>query len=378
MNVLINASSSRLGGGQTYLSNLLLHIPERHNLRIYILCDDALDLPTDRENIRRIRPRWPTHRPLMRTVWEYIALPDLLRALDIDVLFSPGGIINGRLPAGCKSVTMFRNMLPFVPALHAQYPLGWARLRLWILAKVLLRSLQRADHAIFISEYGHRFIEALTPVPLQRASVVYHGLSEHFKTAGSNKPDPPTAAAGAEYLAYVSIFDYYKNQLEVVRAFALVKQSRPTREKLLLVGLDDSPYAGEVRREIRDLELADDVILTGNISHEALPGLYAHAKLNLFASDCENCPNIMLEAMGSGRPLLASAVEPMPEFGAESVLYFDPSDPQNIAAKILEVIDDPVRLRQLGKLAAERAEGFSWSRATLQTWAAIEAVHRGK
>ena len=66
----------------------------------------------------------------------------------------------------------------------------------WILAKVLLRSLQRADHAIFISEYGHRFIEALTPVPLQRASVVYHGLSEHFKTAGSNKPDPPTAAAG--------------------------------------------------------------------------------------------------------------------------------------------------------------------------------------
>ena len=345
MKVLINALSIRYGGGQTHLSSLLHNTLEQDDLCIYILCDDSLQLPPDRSDIHRIKPRWPTRRPLGRAIWERLMLPILVRKLRCDVLFCPGGIVTGRLPNGCKSVAMFQNMLPFVPALHAQYPLGWARLRLWILAKVLLRSLQRADHAIFISEYGHRFIEALTPVPLQRASVVYHGLSEHFKTAGSNKPDPPTAAAGAEYLAYVSIFDYYKNQLEVVRAFALVKQSRPTREKLLLVGLDDSPYAGEVRREIRDLELADDVILTGNISHEALPGLYAHAKLNLFASDCENCPNIILEAMGSGRPLLALAVEPIPEFGAESLLYFDPSDPQNIAVKILEVIDDPVRLR---------------------------------
>jgi glycosyltransferase involved in cell wall biosynthesis len=84
----------------------------------------------------------------------------------------------------------------------------------------------------------------------------------------------------------------------------------------------------------------------------------------------------MLEAMGSGRPLLVSAKPPMPEFGGDAVLYFNPANPGDIAAKILEVIDDPQRQRQLGALAAERAENFSWRETTRQTWAVIEALHR--
>ena len=80
-----------------------------------------------------------------------------------------------------------------------------------------------------------------------------------------------------------------------------------------MVGPDHSPYTALVRREIRDLGLDGDVVVTGSVPYEDLPGLYAHAKLNVFASDCENCPNVMLEAMGSGRPLLVSAKPPMPE-----------------------------------------------------------------
>lgn len=376
MNVMINALSARLGGGQTYLRNVLDRTPERNDLCIYILCDDSLRLPPGRSNIHRVKPRWPTKQPLSRTIWEYLWLPGLLRRLDIDVLFCPGGLLSRWLPVPCKTITMFRNMLPFVPSLHARYSWGWARLRLWILAKILLGSIQRADHAIFISEHGRQVIEGLTPTPLKGTSVIYHGLGERFKTSDREGMDPPVVAAGTEYLAYVSIFDYYKNQVEVVRAFDLVKRTRPTREKLLLVGPDHSPYSALVRREIRDLGLDGDVVVTGSVPYEDLPGLYAHAKLNIFASDCENCPNVMLEAMGSGRPLLASAKPPMPEFGGDAVLYFNPANPEDIAAKILEVIDDPQRQRQLGALAAERAENFSWRETTRQTWAVIEALHR--
>lgn len=376
MNVMINALSARLGGGQTYLRNVLDRTPERNDLCIYILCDDSLRLPSGRSNIHRVKPRWPTKQPLSRTIWEYLWLPGLLRRLDIDVLFCPGGLVSRWLPVSCKTITMFRNMLPFVPSLHARYSWSWARLRLWILAKILLGSIQRADHAIFISEHGRQVIEGLTPTPLKGTSVIYHGLGERFKTSDREGMDPPVVAAGNEYLAYVSIFDYYKNQVEVVRAFDLVKRSRPTREKLLLVGPDHSPYSALVRREIRDLGLDGDVVVTGSVPYEDLPDLYAHAKLNVFASDCENCPNVMLEAMGSGRPLLVSAKPPMPEFGGDAVLYFNPANPEDIAAKILEVIDDPQRQRQLGALAAERVENFSWRETTRQTWAVIEALHR--
>jgi hypothetical protein len=57
MNVMINALSARLGGGQTYLRNVLDRTPERNDLCIYILCDDSLRLPPGRSNIHRAKPR---------------------------------------------------------------------------------------------------------------------------------------------------------------------------------------------------------------------------------------------------------------------------------------------------------------------------------
>ena len=106
-----------------------------------------------------------------------------------------------------------------------------------------------------------------------------------------------------DYILYVSIFDIYKNQLEVVRGFSELRKNRPTLEKLVLAGYNDSSYGAEVKREISRLGLEDKVILPGNVPHRELPAVYQHAKINLFASECENCPNILLEAMGAGRPL---------------------------------------------------------------------------
>ena len=48
----------------------------------------------------------------------------------------------------------------------------------------------------------------------------------------------------------------------------------------------------------------------------------------------KNCPNILLEAMASGKAILCSNFNPMPEFGGKAVEYFDPSNIHDIAEKI--------------------------------------------
>lgn len=373
MRVLINALSARRGGGQTYLANILRHKDSRDGLQLYVICDDSLALPADRHDIRRVGVGWQTRNPLVRAVWEYLLLPRLLRSLEIEVLFCPGGVVSRRLPTNCMVVTMFRNMLPFDLEQCARYPLGWTRTRLWLLAKVLLRSIERADCAIFISEFGRRIIGEITAGQLARSVVISHGLDARFKTAGCKGIERPQIVGDAEYLAYVSLLDYYKNQLELVRAFALVRQNRRTIEKLLLVGPSDSVYGDDVRREVRALDLEDAVIVTGHVPHDELPALFFHAKVNIFASSCENCPNVMLEAMGSGRPLLASNRPPMPEFAADAASYMDPSSPEDIAAKVLDLIDNPSRQKLLGRKASARVAHRNWEHVAQQTWSLIAA-----
>src|SRR3569833_3466394 len=112
----------------------------------------------------------------------------------------------------------------------------------------------------------------------------------------------------------------------------------------------------------------------GNEPYAQLPGYYQHAKLNLFASSCENCPNILLEALAGGRPVLCSDYQPMPEFGADHVQYFDPYNPEQLAVLLERNLDDVAGLSEWGRRAAERADAFQWTIAARQTWDALYSL----
>ena len=367
--IVMNALSARLGGGQTYVLNLLESLPEQLDAEIFILAPDSLSLPLGRENVTKIQVKWPLENPFTRAIWEWLYLPKLLKRLDADVLFCPGGIIGAHVPKGCKTVTLFQNMIPFSLMQRQRYGLSYMRIRNWLLERALSRSMAKADCVIFISEFARRVIEKKVPRLPGKTIVIPHGVNPVFRNNREPKPDWLPAE---KYILYVSILDVYKAQLEVVRAFALLKARRPTTEKLILAGPDRSQYARTVQDEIERLGMSNDVLLTGPVAHDALPSLYRNALINIFASECENCPYIMLEALASGRPLLASCREPMPELGGDAAVYFDPSSPQELAEKLQSIIDDPVRIADLSRKALERSLLYDGSRAAHRTWELIQ------
>jgi glycosyltransferase involved in cell wall biosynthesis len=375
MRVLINAFSARQGGGQTYLRYLLQFLPSDSGVEIFILAPDSLELPKDRVNIKRPRVAWPVENPYLRAIWERLLLPGLLREIKADILFCPGGVVGTRPPKGCRTVTMFRNMIPFDLAQRRKYPLGFDRLRNWLLNRVMLKSMVHADLVIFISEYARKVIEAVAGGPLTRALVIYHGINPRFRIeAGAELPRPDWLPSEG-YLLYVSTLDVFKAQVEVVRGYAILKQQRQTREKLLLVGPENPTYGEKVRSEITRLGLTGEVIVVGAIPHEALPAVYHHALISIFASESENCPNILLESLAAGRPIVASNRLPMPEFGGDAVVYFDPTSPADLAEKLAAIIDNPAYMVQLSEKALERSRLFDWDTAARLTWKAIENLH---
>ena len=106
MKIVINALSARRGGGQTY-----------------VLALDSLQIPYH-PKIEKIRIKWPTENPLFRALWERYCLLGLLKKLNAGILFCPGGLINTALSEDYKTVTMFRNMIPFDRAQRVKYPYG--------------------------------------------------------------------------------------------------------------------------------------------------------------------------------------------------------------------------------------------------------------
>jgi glycosyltransferase involved in cell wall biosynthesis len=101
---------------------------------------------------------------------------------------------------------------------------------------------------------------------------------------------------------------------------------------------------------------------------------YAQADLGLFASSCENMPNILLETMASGLPIACSRLGPMPEVLGDAGVYFDPEQPEEIACALRELIESPQLRTDLAQASYQRAQQFSWQRCADETFGFLVAV----
>lgn len=374
MRILVNALSARLGGGQTYLRNLLLHAPPAP-WHIFVLCPDNFDLHGVPPNVERVEAGLELNNPYRRALWENLRLSALIRKLDAQILFCPGGLLPAvNLPSGVKTVVTFQNMLPFDHVQRQRYPWGARRLRDWLLERGLSAAMRRADLVIFISRFAADFIQTAIGSLEGRQVVIPHGIDTRFIADPLHRLPRPSIAPIGEYYLYVSYIDFYKSQVEVVKAFAALRREGLAPGTLILAGSAYPPYLSTLRDIICKLSLNDAVFLTGNLPHEQLPALYQNARLNLFASRTENCPNILMEIMAAGRPALVANIGPMPEFAANTVRYFDPDAPESIAEAWRKSILNDTDAEELACLAKARIAGSTWAKASRSTWESIMQI----
>ena len=98
----------------------------------------------------------------------------------------------------------------------------------------------------------------------------------------------------------------------------------------------------------------------GEISHRELPSIYHNASLGVFASSCENLPNILIEMMGSGLPIACSNKGPMPEVLGNGGVYFDPTNVVDIESAIQRLINDPELRAKIANVSFLMANQYSW------------------
>ena len=372
MNILINALSARLGGGQTYVKKLLEYVPDDFPGSIYVLAPENLDFSNSNLSVIKLNTsKSIINSIILRTLWEYLILPVILRKMNINILFCPGGLINSKIPPKCKTVVTFQNMLPFDTAQIKKYGFGYSWIRNTLLRIKLLQSMEKADLVIFISQYARQFVESSVKQPLKNIVVICHGIDSNFFAEKEKLPPLPEWFQDEKYILYVSSIDVYKSQCEVIEAYQILKTKVGKLPKLLFVGHQFSGYTKYVKKLIEKYELGSHIKLINHVDYSILPAIYQNAILNIFMSQTENCPFILLEAMASGIPLVVSNVQPMPELAGDNVLYCKPDNPDEIAKQIEIFLKNKELRIEYGNKAMNRALLYKWEDSAVETWRSI-------
>ncbi len=375
MRIGIDASNLRQGGGRTHLVQMLTSSsPSAQGVSTVVVFGSqaTLDLLPAHDWLLKVRCREVEAGMPRRTLWQAVGLSQELRKHRCELLLAPGGNV---LTNFSPTVTMCRNMLPFSPAERARYGLSLTHARLLALRHSQERTIKRCDGVIFLTEFARREVLAVTGPIRGRVAVIPHGVELPAEQAAL-----PTASAGDSganpiRVLYVSIVDVYKHQWMAVEAISRLRDSTGLPVQLRLVGPAYPPSLRKLTRSIESLDPAGSwARYAGPRTSAQLRDEYAGADVGLFVSSCENMPNILLEMMAAGLPIVSSSRGPMPEVLGDAGVYCDPEDPDSIAEQLGILLRDSALRTLLGIRARTAAAGFRWDRCAEATFGFLREV----
>jgi len=380
MKVLINATSVRLGGGITVIRNLLPAMIRvdggHHQYTVMARADVRTWLDPKHGRVDFLASTFGGRSKLTRFLWEQVDVPVRAALGSADVLLSPANLAVAAAPV--PQVMIFQNMAPFEPDVVSRMPRSKA-IRLRMLRRLGIASARRVRDVVFISDYARRAIGAQLAIAKERTHRVYLGRDPAFTPAAlANAPTMLSRLGVTQpYLLSVSQFYAYKNFIELIVGFSRARRFLPESVTLCIAGAEHEPdYAALVRRVIRREALEERVRLLGQIPYDELPPLYAAASMFLFPSTCENFPNILVEAMASGVPTLASRLGSMPEIAGEGADYFDPFNADDIADRIGRCWNDDAARTSLTVRGIRQSQQYSWDDTARALLSILEGARR--
>ena len=187
-------------------------------------------------------------------------------------------------------------------------------------------------------------------LPLRRVPVIYNGID-------LSRCVPKTTYETGETVTilHVGRFDVPKNHPGLLEAFRLLLETHPEC-RLRLVG--DGELRPDMEKLAQEKGIADFVEFCGMQSN-VYPYLH-DADIFTLPSIYEGNPMTIIEAMGTGLPIVASRVGGIPDMisDGESGLLVEP-EPQSICAGLTRLVGDAALRQRLGLAARKQSQTFS-------------------
>ncbi len=143
--------------------------------------------------------------------------------------------------------------------------------------------------------------------------------------------------------------------------------------RLALVG--DGPARDRLQQAFAGLP----VQFMGMLHGDDLAAAYASADVFCLPSSTETLGLVALEAMASGVPAVVANRGGLPDLVIDNQTgyLFDPDDPTDLTTRILILMDDAIKRREMALTARQHAERFSWKQTTKQLRGYYQQVLQG-
>lgn len=359
----IDASTVGSGGFQRHLIEILRHCdPTKHNFKIIKIWGTNDILNKIPESVFMVKLTHPllNGNLFSRYLWQLFFRDSSFKNENINVLLDPIGLYNGKFK---PYATMSRNMLIFDK--HEQSRFGWSflRLKFIFLFYTQCKTFKNAQAIIFISEYAKKYIQQFVNYHDKKIIIIHHGISLIFQK------EPRVQFSIFNYdnqnpykFLYVSSVFSYKHHLNVIEVINKLRKKGYPIIIELVGNIGQKDVGDQLRKKILMLDPENEYIFWHkNVGLENVLKFYHTSDAFIFASSCENMPNILIEAMASGLPILCSSNNPMPEFLEDSGLYFDPENQNELENSLKKMIEEYNLRTKLSAKTFTLSKKYNWT-----------------
>jgi N-acetyl-alpha-D-glucosaminyl L-malate synthase BshA len=192
-----------------------------------------------------------------------------------------------------------------------------------------------------------------------------------FKNLSKNDLRSKFNVKDENIVLFVGGFRFVKGVKYLIEAMNSIRQKNITT-RLMLVGSEGDKE--KLDGLVNDSDSKKYVILVGKVPHEKVAEYMVASDVFVLPSLSEGFPNVILEAMASGLPIVATRVGGLPHIvkHAENGFLVEPKNPEEIAEKVLLILESEALRKKMSDNNKETAKEYSWERVV----AKLEEVYR--
>lgn len=221
---------------------------------------------------------------------------------------------------------------------------------------VLKHAASSAKKIITISEFTKKDIQGTLKIKSEKivTTLLSPLPTKDFIDIDLNKKYSITGP----YWLYVGVAYPHKNLETLLTAWKIFCDKYDKNYQLVLAGKNNYFYE-RLKKIIKEKNIKN-VVLTDFVDDATLANLYKKAALYVFPSLYEGFGLPPLEAMQYNLPVISSDRTCLPEILGDAAVYFDPTDPHQIAQTAQLVLEDKNLSKKLAENSQKILQKYSW------------------
>ncbi len=263
--------------------------------------------------------------------------------------------LSNELPVGI-SKTKIKSILTVHDLIFIRFPELYKFFDRKIYTLKMKQSCKEADKIIAISNQTKNDLINFLNIDENKIKTVYQGCNEIYKSTVNQEVKNSIKEKynlPENFILNVGTIEARKNALLIVKALLLKKINIP----LVIVGRETS-YTEKIHKFVTENKMKNQVIIINNVDFQDLPALYQMAEIFIYPSFFEGFGIPIIEAFNSSTPVITSDIAIFKEVGNDTILYFENNNVENLAEKILLLLENKTKQQEYIKLGNERAKFF--------------------